>query len=88
MGQGVAASNLAGRTLADLITEQKTERTELPWVNHRSPDWEPEPARWIGARAGTSLANLADWADEHGHRRVRSARDRVARWLGVDVDTH
>ena len=22
----------------------------LPLVNHRSPNWEPEPFRWIGVR--------------------------------------
>ena len=24
--------------------------TRLPMVNHRSPDWEPEPLRWLGVR--------------------------------------
>ena len=23
----------------------------LPWVNHRSPRWEPEPLRWLGVNA-------------------------------------
>ena len=31
--------------------------TALPWVNHVSPKWEPEPLRWIGVR--TSLAVFA-----------------------------
>ena len=25
--------------------------SHLPWVQHRSPDWEPEPLRWLGHRA-------------------------------------
>lgn len=49
-GQGVAASNLAGRTLADLITERSTPLTRLPMAGHRSRAWEPEPLRWMGAR--------------------------------------
>lgn len=49
-GHGVATANLAGRTLADLITERSSSLTELPLVNHRSPSWPPEPARWMGVR--------------------------------------
>jgi len=47
-GAGVAPSNAAGRTLADLITGVDSELTRFPWVNHRSPPWEPEPLRWLG----------------------------------------
>ncbi len=49
-GQGVATANLAGRVLADLITGAQTPLTKLPMVGHRSPDWEPEPLRWLGVR--------------------------------------
>jgi glycine/D-amino acid oxidase-like deaminating enzyme len=48
VGNGVATSNLSGRVLADLITGRKSELTTLPCVNHRSPNWEPEPFRYIG----------------------------------------
>jgi glycine/D-amino acid oxidase-like deaminating enzyme len=48
VGNGVATSNLSGRVLADLITETKSEIVTLPPVNHRSPNWEPEPFRYIG----------------------------------------
>ena len=50
-GAGVAPSNTAGRTLADLITGADTDLTRLAWVNHRSPPWEPEPLRWLGVTA-------------------------------------
>ena len=60
VGDGVAASNLAGRTLADLVLGRRTELTGLPWVGHRSPRWEPEPLRWVGVNAGLQLARLAD----------------------------
>lgn len=49
-GHGVSTSNLAGRTLADLIGGIRSPLAELPLVNHRSPDWEPEPLRWLGVR--------------------------------------
>lgn len=60
VGAGVTPSNLAGRTLADLVLGHSTERTRLPWVGHVSPQWEPEPLRWIGINLGRSLAPLAD----------------------------
>jgi glycine/D-amino acid oxidase-like deaminating enzyme len=49
-GQGVATANLTGRTLADLLTATDSPRLELPFVAHRSPDWEPEPVRWLATR--------------------------------------
>jgi glycine/D-amino acid oxidase-like deaminating enzyme len=49
-GQGVAASNLAGRTLTDLLTGHASPLTRLPMAGHRSRRWEPEPLRWLGAR--------------------------------------
>ena len=60
VGDGVAASNLAGRTLADLITGRQTELVGLPWVNHISPKWEPEPLRWLGVRASMAVFASAD----------------------------
>lgn len=60
VGDGVAATNLAGRTLADLVLGRQTALTALPWVGHHSPDWEPEPWRWFGVNAGLRLAGLAD----------------------------
>lgn len=62
VGEGVAPSNLAGRTLADLIVGADTERTTLPWVNHPSRKWEPEPLRFLGVW-GTRRVMFA--ADQH-----------------------
>ena len=59
-GHGVAAANLAGRTLADLVRGVPSPLTMLPWVGHRSPRWEPEPARWIGVRGLYALYRTAD----------------------------
>ncbi len=60
VGDGVAASALAGRTLAELISGRSTPRTALGWVGHVSPPWEPEPARWLGINGGRLLATVAD----------------------------
>jgi glycine/D-amino acid oxidase-like deaminating enzyme len=59
-GDGVAMTNLAGRTLAALITGADDELTRLPWVGHRSPRFEPEPLRWLGVNAGFRLAAMVD----------------------------
>jgi glycine/D-amino acid oxidase-like deaminating enzyme len=60
VGDGLSTTNLAGRTLADLLTGHDSPLTQLPWVDHRSPQWEPEPARWLGVNAGLVLAGAAD----------------------------
>lgn len=60
VGDGLATTNLAGRTLADLITGTASDLVDLPWVGHRSPDWEAEPLRWLGANAGTTAMAVAD----------------------------
>lgn len=49
-GQGVATANLSGRVLADLILGVDSPLTHLPPVGHHSPEWEPEPLRWLGVR--------------------------------------
>jgi glycine/D-amino acid oxidase-like deaminating enzyme len=60
VGDGVTTTNLAGRTLADLITGQASDLTALPWVNHHSRRWEPEPFRWLGVTASLRLMSTAD----------------------------
>jgi glycine/D-amino acid oxidase-like deaminating enzyme len=63
VGDGVGTSNLAGRTLADLITQTESDLTKLPWVNHRSPKWEIEPLRWLGTNLGLQAMTLADYSE-------------------------
>jgi glycine/D-amino acid oxidase-like deaminating enzyme len=64
VGDGVNTTNLAGRTLADLITERQSDLVSLPWVQHRWRNWEPEPLRWIGINAGLWMARQADASEE------------------------
>lgn len=73
VGDGVSTAALAGQTLADLVTGADTARTALPWVGHRSPDWEPEPLRWLGANAGLRAMSWADAAERRGGRPSRLA---------------
>lgn len=68
VGTGVAAANLAGRTLADLVLGEQTERTTLPWVNQQARQWEPEPLRWIGIQ---SMYRAYGWADQREFTRGR-----------------
>jgi len=60
VGDGVTTTNLAGRTLRDLILGHDTELTSLPWVNHNSRPWEWEPFRWLEINAGLTAMTLAD----------------------------
>ena len=81
VGDGVATTNLAGRTLADLITGARSELTRLPWVGHRSPDWEPEPLRWLGLNAGLQVMGLAD-REEARTGRPSKVASFMGRFLG------
>lgn len=73
VGEGVAAANLAGRTLADLITGTESERTDLPWVGHRSRRWEPEPLRWLGINGALKVMATADPVEDRTGRPARRA---------------
>src|SRR5499425_245527 len=81
VGDGVSTTNLAGRTLADLILETGSDLTRLPWVNHRSRQWEAEPLRWLGINAGLRAMGWADQAERRTGRPSRVA-DVMGRFLG------
>lgn len=75
VGEGVAASNLAARTLRDLLLEEETELTRLPWVTRRPPRrWEPEPLRFAEIRAVYALYRLADARERRSGRPSKLAR--------------
>ncbi|MBX5444198.1 FAD-dependent oxidoreductase [Sphaerobacter sp.] len=77
-GQGVATSNLSGRVLADLICDTPSPLRVLPVIGHRSPDWEPEPLRWLGVRyVQRGFARLDEQAERTG--RPPSGRSLVER---------
>ncbi len=76
VGDGVATTNLAGRTLADLILGRSTDLTRLPWVGHRSRRWEPEPLRWL---AINGLLRIPAGLDRAEARTGRTPR--IRGWL-------
>jgi glycine/D-amino acid oxidase-like deaminating enzyme len=73
VGDGVAASNLAGRTLADLVLGTVSGRTDLPWVRRRTRRWEAEPLRWVAVNAVTQLMTHADRTEARSGRPSRAA---------------
>jgi glycine/D-amino acid oxidase-like deaminating enzyme len=81
VGDGVGTTNLAGRTLADLLLGRDTPLTRLPWVGHRSPRWEPEPLRWLGVNAGLRAMSTADTEERITGRPSLAARA-LAPYLG------
>ena len=66
VGHGVTATNLAGQTLADLVLERDTPLVSMPWVNHFSATWEPEPLRFLGVRGMYLAYQLADKQESRG----------------------
>ncbi|MFF3582225.1 NAD(P)/FAD-dependent oxidoreductase [Streptomyces mirabilis] len=87
VGSGVATTNLAARTLRDLIQQDSgqagpTDLTALPWVDHKVRKWEPEPFRWLGVQGMYATYRTADRREltTHSAQSSRLARmaDRVA----------
>ena len=81
VGSGLTATNLAGRTLRDLVLGRDTDLVRLPWTNHRVRRWEPEPLRWAGVHALYRLYRAADRREDAGlarTSRIARAADRVA----------
>jgi hypothetical protein len=65
MGEGVGASYLFGRTLAEGITGSASNRLEMPWVMHGDirhviPRWEFEPLPWLGFTTMMAAVALED----------------------------
>ncbi|MFE0540434.1 NAD(P)/FAD-dependent oxidoreductase [Streptomyces sp. NPDC058891] len=86
VGSGVATTNLAARTLRDLVRQDSgqagpTDLTALPWVNHRVRKWEPEPLRWLGVHGMYATYRTADRREltthSAGSSRLAQLADRV-----------
>ncbi|MGW0549725.1 NAD(P)/FAD-dependent oxidoreductase [Streptomyces altiplanensis] len=87
VGSGVATTNLAARTLRDLIQQDSgqggpTDLTTLPWVNHKVRKWEPEPFRWLGVQGMYAAYRTADRREASGRTTetdpLARAADRIA----------
>lgn len=70
VGDGVALSNLVGRTLSHLIIGTDHPLTRSLLVNHTSKQWEREPLRWLGING---LLALTEFADQRERRTDRAA---------------
>jgi len=63
----VGASNLFGRTLADMILQKESQLTNMPWVftpaTHKQAlkKWEPEPLRFITYK---TILKCFGWEDD------------------------
>ena len=78
VGEGVAATNLAARTLADLILERDSDLTRLSWVGPDFPNWEPEPLRYLGMTGVRMVGEMLDRREEQGDS---------PRWMNAIFDT-
>ncbi|MGY0024899.1 NAD(P)/FAD-dependent oxidoreductase [Streptomyces sp. cg35] len=87
VGSGVATTNLAARTLRDLVQQDSgqsgsTDLTTLPWVNHKVRKWEPEPFRWLGVHGMYATYYAADRRELTTHTadssRLAKVADRIA----------
>lgn len=78
VGSGLTTTNLAGRTLADLVLRRDTPLVRLPWVGRRVRPWEPEPLRWLGVQAMYALYRAADRREHHRALTHTSRAARVA----------
>jgi len=83
VGDGVSTTNLAGRTLTDLLLDRDSDLLRLPWVGHRSSKWEPEPLRWIGINLATKVYESADRAERIKGEPVDGRVDFLNRLIGL-----
>jgi glycine/D-amino acid oxidase-like deaminating enzyme len=79
-GQGVATANLAGQMLAGMMDQRKTGYESLPFAQRRSPNWIPEPLRWLIVRYMQGAFLRIDEAAEAGRRAPLDAP--IAHFLG------
>ncbi|HYZ69143.1 MAG TPA: hypothetical protein VE666_15305 [Mycobacterium sp.] len=62
----MTATNLAARTLRDLVLGHDSELVHLPWTGHRSRRWEPEPLRWLAVHGIYAAYRAADRTEYSG----------------------
>ncbi|MEK7411076.1 MAG: FAD-dependent oxidoreductase, partial [Actinomycetota bacterium] len=80
VGDGVALSNLVGRTLGHFIVGTDHPLTRSLLANHSSQQWEREPWRWLGINGVLALTELADRRERRSgqaSRRILRIRDRL-----------
>lgn len=79
-GQGVSTTNLTGKVLAELISGTRTNLSQLPVAQRRSPLWEREPLRWLAVRYMQNAFFRIDQAGKQGRHKPVDAF--LAEYLG------
>ena len=88
-GEGVGASNLMARTLADLVLARDSELVHAPWAHRGNLEsvlrrWEPEPLRWLGYRATDWVLALQEFLYLRGSP---SWQKKPVQWLAGVLDS-
>jgi glycine/D-amino acid oxidase-like deaminating enzyme len=65
-GQGVSTTNLLGKIVAELVSGKRTGLSDLPVAQRQSPNWEPEPLRWLAVRYMQNAFFRIDAAGKQG----------------------
>jgi len=65
-GRGVGTSNMCARLLTSLVLDRPSDLRALPISQRRSPNWEPEPLRWMGIRYIQDAFKRMDEARDSG----------------------
>ena len=73
-GHGVVAANISGRTLADAVLRRSSDLLSLPWFNHRSRPWEPEPLRYVASHAIVDMLGAADTYEDATGRTAKRVK--------------
>ena len=86
-GEGVGASFLMGRTLAELLVGHQSARTAMPWVRTGSfqqqlPPWEPQPLPYLAFQGMTQCYRLEEHYDAQNAQHLPA---RLARWGAATI---
>ena len=73
-GHGVVATNISGRTLAEMVWGETSDLTSMPWVGHPPRRWEPEPLRWLASQAIVNTLRSADRVEDRTDRPAKRVR--------------
>lgn len=60
IGHGVSMTHLNGKTCADLVQGNKSELTEVFFVNRKTIPWPPEPIRFLASKAILGYMHMED----------------------------
>jgi glycine/D-amino acid oxidase-like deaminating enzyme len=74
VGDGLSTTNLAGRTLADLVLGREHRADRAPVGEPPLAAWEPEPLRFAGANLGILGMQFADLEERVTRRHSVTAR--------------